>query len=320
MTITADSFAGRVLAAFSRRSPGFRPPSKGSGLHTRDGSAVSLPAPMPDVPRLHATPQVDPAQVAPAEVDITGPRLVVVTARWKSASPQVRLHYRAELLKIAAFLKVAELRGFNLNFDHSFSRIHHSFPRASPRDLAADLAIEISRGLANVPPEAETAFPGGFATHRRLAHLLREGLGPANPLTLPRSTASTLAVLLDRAQTRSAFLPDLSLAFVRALALTIGLDRALEPDGDHARYCDSAARNLVHAASDFGGTNLSTVDLAEVDLSRITWDSDTVWPTPEWEARIHSASVEDPPGSGVFRVLPEEGRDRSARGSLMPTQ
>ncbi|MDR6980833.1 hypothetical protein J2X68_007575 [Streptomyces sp. 3330] len=56
----------------------------------------------------------------------------------------------------------------------------------------------------------------------------------------------------------------------------------------------------------------------EVPLIGIHWDSYTRWPSPEWAARMRRASVEEPPGSGIFIVRPEEGRHYASNGSLEP--
>ncbi|MFI1030408.1 hypothetical protein [Streptomyces sp. NPDC020951] len=120
--------------------------------------------------------------------------------------------------------------------------------------------------------------------------------------------------------------PALTLAVHRALGLAV--DLAVDPDLDPARVLTltlthdldvlEARDNLMDAASNFAGTDLTAVSLAAIDLAGISWDNGTRWPTPEWAARMRSASVEDPPGSGVFIVLPEEGRDFADRGSLAP--
>jgi len=73
-----------------------------------------------------------------------------------------------------------------------------------------------------------------------------------------------------------------------------------------------ASNNLIVAASNFVGADLTNVDLARVDLERIRWGNETQWPTREWADRIRGASVEQPPGSGIFVVLPEGSQDSAA--------
>ncbi|MFE9687802.1 hypothetical protein [Streptomyces sp. NPDC006285] len=63
---------------------------------------------------------------------------------------------------------------------------------------------------------------------------------------------------------------------------------------------------MIDAATNFLGADLDSVDLIEINLAGIRWNSDTQWPTTEWAARIRRASVEEPSGSGVFVVLPED--------------
>ena len=127
---------------------------------------------------------------------------------------------------------------------------------------------------------------------------------------------------------------DLGLDRVRDRARNLALDRALDPAldraldlardrafaGDRALARDfiEAHGNLTDAANNFVGADLTTVNPAAVNLAGIRWDSDTQWPTPEWTARIHRASMEDPPGSGVFIVRPEQGHNFADRDSLAP--
>jgi hypothetical protein len=101
----------------------------------------------------------------------------------------------------------------------------------------------------------------------------------------------------------------------RDRALARALVRALARDRDLALALDRTRGKLTGAANDFVGADLTAADPAQVSLDGIRWDSGTRWPTPEWTARIRRASVEDPPGSGVFIVLPEEGHDFVDRGA-----
>lgn len=79
-----------------------------------------------------------------------------------------------------------------------------------------------------------------------------------------------------------------------------------------------ARDNLLDTANNFCGADLSDVNLEGVDLVGVRWDNATRWPTSEWAARLYRASVEDPPGSGVFTVLPEEAPNFDDRGALAP--
>ncbi|WP_186001237.1 hypothetical protein [Streptomyces sp. IB201691-2A2] len=134
-----------------------------------------------------------------------------------------------------------------------------------------------------------------------------------------RDLARDLARILDPARD-----PASSLARVRDLVRPPDLARNPDPDHDPvqahdlARDCIKAHGNLTDAATNFVGADLTAVDLVEIDLAGIRWDSNTRWPTPEWTARIRRTSIEDPPGSGVFIVQPEEGHDFAERGSLVP--
>ncbi|MEU3616426.1 hypothetical protein ABZ725_29560 [Streptomyces sp. NPDC006872] len=159
-------------------------------------------------------------------------------------------------------------------------------------DLAVDLDLDPARDLAHALNLAHTL-------ERALAVDLDRALDRAFALALARDLAHDLDLALALA---------LDLARVLTLALTL----------THDLDVIEARDNLMDAASNFAGTDLTTVSLAAIDLAGISWDNGTRWPTPEWAARMRSASVEDPPGSGVFIVLPEEGRDFADRGSLAP--
>ncbi|MCX4974526.1 hypothetical protein [Streptomyces sp. NBC_00620] len=165
--------------------------------------------------------------------------------------------------------------------------------------------------------------------------LASDGLGRH----LDRDFAVTRAVNLARTRARDLIrdlklIRDLDRDFDRALALAREFDHALDPALDpaltharaRARVLDpglardfiEARSNLTDAANNFVGADLTTVNPAAVNLTGIRWDRDTQWPTPEWTARIHRASVEDPPGSGVFIVQSEEGHNFVDHGSLAP--
>lgn len=71
----------------------------------------------------------------------------------------------------------------------------------------------------------------------------------------------------------------------------------------------AACENLMAAANDFLGEDLTGGDLDAHDLAWVRWDENTRWPSEEWAARVRRASAEHPIGSGVFVVLPEEERE-----------
>ncbi|MBK6015157.1 hypothetical protein [Streptomyces sp. MBT53] len=379
MTITAESFTGRVLAVFSRRSPGFRPPLKTSGLlHAPDSSATTHPAPDPDVPSARKTPQVASTQ------DYMGPGLADATRTWKSAPPRERLEHRSALLSVAAALeRAAETLARDRDFALS---LYREIGLARDRALAVDPDDDLNRASIRIRSIA-LSLAGLRALGRNLdldldlipivsldRRLSRDRIYAADlaldldlvgtrvlkPYRAVRNRAHVLnRVLTTRALNRIrdsdianyrfidfvlTFNHDLS----RALDLAISIGRALdqfrhnrkqgfahrhvhelarvhELVGELARddlyntaELIGAQRNLTDAANNFAGSDLTAVDLDGVNLAGICWDSSTRWPTPEWAARIHRASVEDPPGSGYFIVLPEEGRNFADRGSLSP--
>lgn len=350
MTIAAESLAGRVLAVFSRRSPGFRPPLQTASLSSGLGE----------------TSLGDPAQEAMA-----GLSLAEVTARWKSVPPQERLRRRGDLLAVADFLKsdvVALLRspdrarrlddvrararaldrylGHDLGHDRYLVRdLTTRFQVAIINALDRDSSLDDVRARAR-----ELDSVRDLARDRDRARDLAQDRDRARDFArdLDRDLDLALVSALNRARDRDL---NLDAALVRALDRARGLEREhdrnlfldrtrtlnlerdrdliralvrdLDPALDHDLDLDldfiEAHHNLISAANNFIGADLTIVDLVEVDLAGVRWDSDTQWPTPEWKARIRTASVEDPPGSGVFVVLPEEGHNFADRGSLAPT-
>jgi hypothetical protein len=85
------------------------------------------------------------------------------------------------------------------------------------------------------------------------------------------------------------------LAEVLCDSLMSGLTRDLE----------TASGLLEAAASDFRGVDLSEAALEDMSLASLRWDRATTWPSRAWAERMRHVSAEDPPGSGVFVVLPD---------------
>ncbi|MGW5279371.1 hypothetical protein ACWERI_07920 [Streptomyces collinus] len=176
---------------------------------------------------------------------------------------------------------------------------------------------------------------------RELAHdldsareLARE---PDHDLALVRVLTTDIADILDRTPRRDAAsdresLGPLEHVFTRAriyaltralarafdLACALSLDHDLDLGSVFAHQFIEAHDNLIDAANIFLGADLTAVDPSAINLSGVRWDNDTQWPTAEWTARIYRASVENPPGSGVFIVQPGEGHNYAARDPLAP--
>jgi hypothetical protein len=191
-------------------------------------------------------------------------------------------------------------------------------------DRALDLALTIVRGLKEESDRVNArvrGVPAGLTLDRQLA----AALGLARLLVCDLIRAFVRDPDLVRAIASAL---DPTSALTRTLGLTPGLDLARGLTYDvtrgrvQARFPASdlmeARSNLAEAAINFLGADLTTVDLAAINLVGIRWDRNTRWPTPEWAARIRRTSVEDPPGSGVFIVRPEEGRRFADHGSLTP--
>ncbi|MFD7476264.1 hypothetical protein ACFV8Z_29965 [Streptomyces sp. NPDC059837] len=222
---------------------------------------------------------------------------------------------------------------FELDFDPDLTR-DRALARALIRDLAHDIdpdlararVRDLARALARAHARAHAIALDPTATRAR-----EDILDPARDfdrdhaidharalgLDLDRDYAIDLARALARALD---FDLDRDLELAGFLARAVALISALDRDHAPARALNllEAHDNLTDAANNFIGADLTTVDPVAVDLAGIRWGSDTQWPTPEWTARIHRASVESPPGSGVFIVLPEEGHNFANHNSLAP--
>lgn len=283
MSIAAESFLGRVLAVFSRRSTGFRPPqARSASLAEEDGPAMFRPAP---VPTSALRPESSLGRVNQAR-DVTGdmklvvPTLAEATAQLKSVSPQKRLRRRGDLIQLADLFETAHREAEALAHDRvridtpPLSGLAHALDVAAVVVLifALDLDIDIDLNLAlefdlNLTLEVELE--------------LDRTLDGDIVLDLARATDGA------RARARS-----------RSLDLVLVLELA--------RDLADARDNLADVANNFVGADITTVDPAQIDLSWIRWSNETRWPTREWADRIRRASVEQPPGSGLFTVLPEE--------------
>lgn len=195
MTLAAESFVGRVLAVFSRRSPGFRPPLARSGPSARPGSsAVSPPAPTPDAPGSGA-----PPRAGTDWDDVTGPSVAGATARWKSVSPHKRLQRRAALLELTAVLDNAKTCALDLSYDVR--------DVVYVRDLARVLAVDLGKACDNLADAADN-FGGADMTAVDPARIDLAGIRWDNDARWPsperaesktRARAPALATTVPRA-------------------------------------------------------------------------------------------------------------------------
>ncbi|MFC8833328.1 hypothetical protein ACFT8V_09035 [Streptomyces griseoincarnatus] len=74
-----------------------------------------------------------------------------------------------------------------------------------------------------------------------------------------------------------------------------------------SRELAEACRHLDWAANGFMSADLRGAELTSVDLSWVQWNEETQWPEA-WAQRVRRASVEQPPGSAMYVVLPEDHR------------
>ncbi|MEU7340232.1 hypothetical protein [Streptomyces sp. NPDC007074] len=352
MTIAAESFAGRVLAVFSRRSPGFRPPAS-------NRPAASRPVSTPDTSCSRKTPQ------APAQEDATGLSLADISALWNSVPPQERLRRRSDLLAAADSLNdaapvfvfaqdlaLAHARArdlelalnrysasdleltlhlnrisdigqalsrdlerarelaldFDLGRDYDLGHsLGHNYNRERARELGLDYDLGVAHSLG-IDNSINLGLGLNLARRPGLAHNLARARALARDLT--HALRSDLDPARDRAHA-------LARKIAHSLAREIGLDLDLDYDRTQVPADDfmKAHGTLTDAATNFLNADLATMDLVEINLAGIRWNSGTQWPTAEWTARVRRASVEDPPGSGVFVVLPEEDHDFTNLGS-----
>ncbi|MGX5188918.1 hypothetical protein ACWKT5_41045 [Streptomyces avermitilis] len=321
MTVTAESFVGRVIAVFSRRSPGFRPPSPGSpgeahrtAAGLRSGVAATADS---------TAPGEDPGggQDEGGSQGSQGLRLARATSPWKSTSSHTRLWQRRVLLELFAYVRAAHRHAAGCNLRQELDFV---------RSLAGDLALvhdaAVVRTLDTAVVQRLESLRGtvrdlvqDLGQARELAHELVRNLRSAPSPSNDRNLAQVLARTLDEivedtlardvvlVRGRASVLPaDRDLILVRNLVfdlvrvLDLVLDLALVSDLAEARD------NLSDAANNFMGADVTDVDPAAMNLAWIRWNRETRWPTREWADRIRSASVESPPGSGIFTVLPEQ--------------
>ncbi|MCX5559524.1 hypothetical protein [Streptomyces sp. NBC_00038] len=137
MTVAAESFVGRVLAVFSRRSPAFRPPSTVSGQLDGPGSAAATGS--------------DP-----------GRRLVEVSARWTSVPAEKRITHRRELLHLATYLEssatfIEKAGELDLSSDNPFD---YTFNRELRSALEQALVIVQDESRALSAPEVVVSLEG----------------------------------------------------------------------------------------------------------------------------------------------------------------
>ncbi|BAC71711.1 hypothetical protein AQJ43_34025 [Streptomyces avermitilis] len=324
MTVTAESFVGRVIAVFSRRSPGFRPPSPGTpgspgeahrtAAGLRSGVAATADS---------TAPGEGPGggQDEGGSQGSQGLRLARATSPWKSTSSHTRLWQRRVLLELFAYVRAAHRHAAGCNLRQELDFV---------RSLAGDLALvhdaAVVRTLDTAVVQRLESLRGtvrdlvqDLGQARELAHELVRNLRSAPSPSNDRNLAQVLARTLDEivedtlardvvlVRGRASVLPaDRDLILVRNLVfdlvrvLDLVLDLALVSDLAEARD------NLSDAANNFMGADVTDVDPAAMNLAWIRWNRETRWPTREWADRIRRASVESPPGSGIFTVLPEQ--------------
>lgn len=312
MTLTAESFVGRVLAVFSRRSPGFRPPPHIKSCREGAGSSLDRSA-----STIALGSRRDAGKSPPL-------RLARATSPWKATSSYTRLRQRRVLLELFGYLRSAHQHTAALDLAEELDFVRSLADQlALARDVAVVNALdtatvqrlEILRSAVHDLVE-NLGHAQGLA--RELLHNLRSAPSPADDRDLAQFLTRTLDELVDGTLAR-----DLVLVRVRASVLpanrdlilvrnlTFDLIRVISHIIDLALVRDlaEACENLSNAANNFLGADVTDVDPAVMDLAWIRWNRETRWPTLEWADRIRRASVETPAGSGIFTILPEQEYD-----------
>lgn len=134
MTTEAGSFAGRVLAVFSRRSPGFHPPRAVSTPPTPK-AATSKATPTPTVTALDASVSAPSQIFTPAYAP--GQQLIQATNLWRFMPPPVRLQFRSSLESLST-----PLHSTRESTNSDYQRLIEAEER---RERAASLRGEIAR-------------------------------------------------------------------------------------------------------------------------------------------------------------------------------
>lgn len=267
---------------------------------------------------------------------MAGQTLSDVTTHWQSLPVDARLRHRKSLLEIAEFLGMAA--SCRDSSDASPRALAH--PLAEAFDKALRKAIEESLEYANRDRRRTLDFARAVVDSRDLAqelnrmvldaHSRRSNGIQSNPtFFLAYYLARDLSVKVELVSElcRKLRLPRdhslvLSIALARALLQALQRILALFPTQEFVLALEldiiEARDNLTNAASNFVAADLTVVPLEQEHLMGMRWDSRTRWPSPEWKDRARRASVEDPPGSGVFVIRPPGGGHIAYRGSMAP--
>lgn len=253
MTLTAESFIGRIIAAFSRRSPGFRQPVVTPKLPASTKRKEPSPPPPPTPSTLIGDPKIGSVSAEIKNPPASKGDIERATARWKFAPADVRITHRSDLFSLANLINFACSRAGAVTTEQA-------------NKLAPVLADSLDFAL-DVP-----WFELSYAT--KGARCLE------------------VACAIDAAAT------------ARHLDLDI-------TDDDIKFDFRAVYDNLVDAASDFTGTDISDVNFTNVNLAWLRWNHETQWPDSDFAHRVRKASVEHPPGTGIFVVLPQFDHDSS---------
>lgn len=268
MAIAAGSFAGRFLAAVSRRAPAFQ------------GPPVQRPI-MPTVrriPRKEAGTGVEDELRRRLEVlDLVLDRLLPDAERLRNRDA---LHWLAqELQGIRAFLQ-SDVRPLVMRNPRLGGAAQHAAATYQARLAGAALLERIV--VLGRHEMVKSRWRDHAAVGEALEDLFNWVYIQTPPIALSVEGSRYVGATARLAEAR------------RRLIL---FEKAL----------DEEVRLLLHAADDFTDADLTDVDPAAVDLAWLHWDTSTRWP-PRWAEQIRRMSLQTAPGQFVVQPVDADDR------------
>lgn len=341
MTLTAESFTGRVLAVLSRRSPAFRPPTPAAeqqGTPSGNPATTTSPAIAPN----------HPSRPGPTEPPATtsNPKTTaqhVIAAMPPTRRLALRTHPAAHAIihttlvdrALGLALDLTSALGLALDLERALGQARHharDLTSALDFDLTSALGLERALGhdLTSVLALARThdpALAGALAsvlalssarereralerTHdlaSTLASGIADGIDPASALEGTSALAGGIAGALDR---------NLALSRILVQACAQVLDVTLTEPYRLTAVHDTLASALADGMlDDVTNADLSHTNLTRTDLTGLRWTlHSTRWPPEIDTAQLLAESVETPPGSGIYTIT--SGPEITARDTV----
>ncbi|GAB2328792.1 hypothetical protein [Streptomyces albogriseolus] len=282
MALAAHSFAGRLIAVLSRRSPAFRPPRprlSTQAPHKRTKAATVLDKVQPNLKHFYLAQntygrimeEVQAAEVALRRLQNSADHLSDATRMENRTTTQAAKKHFA-----VARSKIKEITNLNLS------------PLASSGEYRHRL----------------------ITTHETAKHLsavdaaLRQATAPAHPasddmaLHLFMSRISELVRLLAYQCGECA----VALSGPRFLGVAPRLERVRVTIARMKVLSEEAAILLDSVCDDYAGADLREVDISVANLSWLRWDEETKWPLA-WAQQIRRMSIEVSPGHWIIQPV-----------------